>query len=205
MPTYTYTTGIPNGPNNPSTDQPNMKTNNDSNNSIWAEDHYGFNVANGGTHKQVRMPVLGSVPGSTIAGEGTLYTKTTSGNGELFFTPDATGDEYQMTTTSTGDIATFGTNTPYTANHTGGWTFLPGGLVMAYGVRAETNSTNVTISFPITFTTVYSLVVTQGKVSGTVNETGFYYRNITTTGFDIRQTSTVNHTFEYSFYAIGIL
>ena len=47
-----YNLNIPNGPDNPSTDQPNMKTNTNSISSFVAVDHVGFNSSSGGTHLQ---------------------------------------------------------------------------------------------------------------------------------------------------------
>lgn len=46
----TYTTGIPDTPNNPSNDQPNMKVNTNSINSLIQIDHHGFNDNLGGYH-----------------------------------------------------------------------------------------------------------------------------------------------------------
>ncbi len=56
MTNYAYTTGIPNGALTPSQNRPTMTQNNDSNNSIWNEDHNGFNDNVGGTHQFMRMP-----------------------------------------------------------------------------------------------------------------------------------------------------
>lgn len=62
MPTFAYNTGIPNGPNNPSDDQPLMQTNTNSINSIIGVDHYTFgtgaSVTNGsdGYHKIIHLP-----------------------------------------------------------------------------------------------------------------------------------------------------
>lgn len=73
----TYTTGIPDAPNNPSTDQPNMKVNNDSNSAIWLEDHYGFNDNLGGEHKQVtysKLNIGDNVPGVPADPNSVTYT-----------------------------------------------------------------------------------------------------------------------------------
>lgn len=50
---FTFNTGIPDSANNPSFDQPDMKTNNQSNLSIWNVDHRTFNANDSGTHKKV--------------------------------------------------------------------------------------------------------------------------------------------------------
>lgn len=56
MSNYSYTTGIPNGSLTPAQNRPTMTQNNDSNNSIWTEDHNGFNDNVGGSHQFMRMP-----------------------------------------------------------------------------------------------------------------------------------------------------
>lgn len=70
MGNFAFIPNIPDGPNNPSQDQPNMKTNTNSDQSIWAVEHLGFNTNNGGTHLQTGFanfqssPVLPSDPGA---------------------------------------------------------------------------------------------------------------------------------------------
>lgn len=50
-----YNLDIPDAPNNPSVDQPNMRTNTNSINTIIAVDHYTFADTPSGTHKQVTL------------------------------------------------------------------------------------------------------------------------------------------------------
>jgi hypothetical protein len=57
---FTFNTSIPAAANNPSVDQPDMLTNNQSTDSILAVDHISFNTANGGNHLQVHMPFFRS-------------------------------------------------------------------------------------------------------------------------------------------------
>ena len=54
---FPYTTGIPNPPDNPSSDVSNMQTNTNTINSWVAVDHIGFNNAAGGLHKQVSFAI----------------------------------------------------------------------------------------------------------------------------------------------------
>ena len=66
-----YELNIPDGPNNPSQDQPKMKINTNAVNTILATDHVSFNTASGGTHKQVTLssknvPVAQTDPQSII-------------------------------------------------------------------------------------------------------------------------------------------
>ncbi len=71
---FTFDTTIPAAGNKPSVDQPKMKTNNASTNSIIAVDHYTFESLNAGKHKQVTFPasvVPGAFPLDPIS---SLYT-----------------------------------------------------------------------------------------------------------------------------------
>jgi len=51
----TYTLNIPDAPNNPSNDQPNMKTNTNSISDIIDVDHYTFDKTPSGKHRQVTL------------------------------------------------------------------------------------------------------------------------------------------------------
>lgn len=126
---FNYTPGIPNGPNNPSDDQPNMKDNNDSNLAIWNIDHYGFVNPLGGWHKNIRLPqIAGNTdptavnPGNGFpANAGQIYTRTINGDLELFYESSA-GVVNQLTAAI---IPTPGVN---------GYTFLPGGILVQWGL-----------------------------------------------------------------------
>lgn len=213
----TFTNTIPATNNNPSNDQPGMLVNNASTNTWVAIDHYGFGDNNGGLHKWARMPVQLAVPGGTIAGEGTIYTKT-AGEGSLFYTPDATADEYQITRTIHASKALFGLNTNnyngVGANYNGGWTFLPGGLLLQYGTFLplspffNTNS-NGLISFPVSFTaTPFQIILTWIGQSG-INPTdnpALSYRNgsLSTTQFRWENSEASKLYDGISWMAIGV-
>ena len=186
--TFTFNNAIPAAGNNPSSDQPGMLTNNISNALIWAVDHYGFGVANGGSHQCVRMPFTGggAIPTGLIANEVTLYPKTASGNSNLFLTNGNSGDEYQMTNVNhtffpqMGTYLAYGTAAPAGFTKLGGWTFLAGnggnvalaiaatgGLIFQYGsfYRTSFNSGSFNdgktgvIDFPRPFLTDCFIVV----------------------------------------------
>lgn len=55
MPNFIFNDAIPDAANNPSFDQPDMKTNNISTNGILAIDHVSFNTNFGGNHLQVHL------------------------------------------------------------------------------------------------------------------------------------------------------
>jgi hypothetical protein len=73
--TITYTLGIPNAPNNPSNDQPNMKVNNDANSQIWSIDHVTFASTPAGTHNHVTFANSQSNPG-LAANTTQIYPKS---------------------------------------------------------------------------------------------------------------------------------
>jgi len=80
--TISYTTGIPAANNNPSTDQPNMKTNNDNIKAIIAVDHATFDASNSGTHNHVTFTSTQTDP-SLSASQTQIYPKT-FGTGTTF-------------------------------------------------------------------------------------------------------------------------
>ncbi len=144
MTNYGYTRDIPAANHNPSVDQPSMKTNTNSIGSLIGEDHYTFGVSNGGFHKQIRLPDLTNINSLAprIANSGTLWTQKAISTGvtqesNLFYVPDQTTDEYQLTRTITASKTLFGLNIQnyngVGSAFEGGWTFLPGGLLLQYG------------------------------------------------------------------------
>jgi hypothetical protein len=201
MTQYTYIRDIPNGPNDPADDQPNMKINTNSTDSIFAEDHYSFNVPDGGFHKQVRMDSLLAQPTPLPTDGGTLYVKDseTAGGvlrGQLFFASDnvmAAANEFQITRTIPSQFGFFGTNGSYTvgpfpiapATANGGWTFLPGGLIMMYGIYQNTIGglgTSGSVSFPFSFpNTLFNVQISIGAAAastlnlGSTSLSGFNY------------------------------
>lgn len=173
MTVFIFNNGVPAANNNPSSDQPDMLINNQSNEAIWAVDHYGFNEAPdfGGLHKQVRLPELAVIPPGLVADEGTLYTKLADGTSQLFYSNEVSGNEYQMTRATDADFASFSTLNPYGAppvgqTWRGGWTFLPGGLLLQYGFVVNTTflpplaPTFGTTNFPRAFSTTCFAVYT---------------------------------------------
>jgi hypothetical protein len=177
-----YFTNIPFASNDPSIDQPNMQTNTNSI-SAWVDvDHYGFkNASNlGGLHTQVTMPVLGAIPARLLSTSGILYTKnvpvytaTPQSANTLFYTAGTSAKEYQITRTINNNTQfnLFSTQTAYqaTANaeFKGGWTFLPGGMLLMYGTVTNLVApftVPVTVPFPIEFTVnPYSITATVTK------------------------------------------
>ncbi len=216
MTNYPYFRNIPGSQNNPSNDQSPMRTNTNSSDSLIAEDHYSFGVTNGGFHKQVRLVDFSTFPLGTINGIGTLYTRlatstSPSTESNLFYIPDTKPfpqdpDQYQLTRTITGSFPQFGTDLTYgmpaDPGRLGGWTFLPGGLLLQYGTQAHTSSTNTSVLFPVAFTTVFS-VTTGGEAVGDEDRANIAIRSLSTTGFTAHTTSSSDLT-KIHWMAIGV-
>lgn len=140
----------------------------------WAAVNHYFNVANGGKHKFVQMPIT-TIP-TTAANEGALYTKVANGQSNLFYTCDNGTREYQITrcNDSATPFSRFGTNTAYGSppagfTQEGGWTFLPGGLLFQYGFYGKSGDTGSsgTVQYPTSFTTAtFSVQLVGYRTSG---------------------------------------
>jgi hypothetical protein len=159
---YAYKKDIPAANHNPSVDQPDMKDNTNAIANLIGEDHYTFGVANGGFHKQIRLPKLNTTADLSprISNSGTLWTQVNTSVGastetNLHYIPGTGANDYQLTRCIASGAALFGTTTQnyngVGASYFGGWTFLPGGLLMQYGFFNNTGNPN-----PITFPVVFS-------------------------------------------------
>jgi hypothetical protein len=162
---------------------------------VEAINHVAFNQVGKGKHTFLQMPEQVSAP-TTLANEAGFYSKvgTNPAESNLFFRGENNGFEYQLTRADQTNIATFSNNTAYVANHLGGWTFLPGGLIMQYGTRTTTTATG-TITFPRAFTTaVYSINLSFSRVGGTTTQQTRIesFNSATLTGFDFSSTSANN-------------
>lgn len=204
MPSFAYNTGIPAAADNPSNDQPDMLQNTNSINSIIAVDHYSFGSSANfdGFHKQITLPVLGSIP--TIAsGQGSVYTKTATTasahtESTLFYSPDTTGNEYQLSRTISTSFSTFSTNGAYGTppggfTQIGGWTYLPGGMLFQYGFfgKAAALGNSGTIQYPVAFTTsAFSINVTLIRAATNSHPISMPATSSSTTSFQFQTDST---------------
>jgi hypothetical protein len=137
----TFNTGVPAAANNPSNDQNPMRVNNVSNAAIWNVDHFGFGLNEGGWHNIIHLPaqLADPAPATSPVNAGQLYTKTVSGDLELFY--ESSGGIISQLT-ATGITPTPGVN---------GYTFLPGGILLQWGVINFSASSALTGS--VLFTT----------------------------------------------------
>ena len=150
--------------------QKDLNNNFQSANTIFGKNHYPFDEASAkrGKHSFVEMVNNVTKP-TTFNNEGTLYTRPFSlgGDTDLWYIPDVTGGglEYQLTRVTTANFTTFGTmlndypagdgSGNVGAQFSGGWTFLPGGILYQYGslLVASLTFSSGFVKFPVQFTT----------------------------------------------------
>jgi hypothetical protein len=210
---YAYNKDIPQSNHNPSQDQPKMKENTNSILNLIGEDHYTFGVANGGFHKQMRIPALTNTAAlaARISNSGTLWTQVNTSVGastetNLHYIPGTGANDYQLTRCIASGFAQFSTNATYgappDASRDGGWTFLPGGMLLQYGT--VTVNTDTVVPFPVVFSSVPFSVVVNGFYNS--NSRSFtWVKTISTTGFTaaVRDSSGSNVLTTISWMAIG--
>lgn len=163
----TYTRSIPNSGESLGGTRDRIRTNFEEIFDVVAINHTNFNELGEGKHKFLQMPIQASAP-TTAASEGGFYTKTVSGAAQAFFRSESNGSEYQMTSVSDANIATFAVNSvAYVDDNDGGWTFLPGGLILQYGRRTSPGSSG-TVTYPRAFPSgnaAFSIIVTNERNS----------------------------------------
>jgi hypothetical protein len=144
----------------------------------FSRNHTAFSdlTASNGKHKFVEILNSAGIPAPApglAVNSGTVYTNTvgTPSESQAFYTPDATGSAFQLTTALSASVAQFGVMLPYPAPpiapvllRNGGWTFLPGGLIIQYGHYQNINlpiftSGSTTVLFPIAFPNACYLVL----------------------------------------------
>lgn len=185
MPTFNYTTNIPDANNNPSADQPDMKINTNSIDSLLNVDHYSFEESGfDGTHRQVQLRNAAGGSGTIPAGLqgngwGTLYGSSTGGSSELYFVRGATATGIRLTGPGTPTPAA----TPATNQTSNGYTFLPGGLLFQFGLTDPTGA-SLTVAFPITFTTAV-LSLTLGPITNGATRFFTIENSVSTSGFTV--------------------
>lgn len=179
---FTFNSNIPAASNNPSSDQPLMLTNNQSTEGIIGIDHVTFNTLGGGQHLQVtfngnNVPIPPVVP-------PILFTNTIAGLPQLFFySGDATHSSSQY------------------VNATQGSTFLLGGIILKWGLKAGLVVDNQTITFSVPFpNNCYTVVATPVRAALSPSLYFTVAATPSVTGFVIRTTLSLD---ALSYIAIG--
>lgn len=175
--TFSYY-NTPNATSDPADDQPLMNVNFSSISQLINVDHVGFNVENGGQHRQVTFtPIstnLSNAPSLFIDGEDGAGNPLPGNISQLFF--------------YTGNAVQGQNNYVCTAN---GSTFAFGGIIVKWGIVASPVD-NVQINFPIAFpNNCFSVVATPIKSGSVSSLTGFTLKqDPSTTGFILRFSGT---------------
>lgn len=153
--TIPYNTSVPNAPNDPSFDQPDMKTNTQSINSIIGVDHVTFNASGGGQHLQVTFN-SNNVPTPPVS-PPILFTNIQDGAGNnlpgglpqiFFYSGDAAHSKNQYVSTTNGS------------------TLLPGGIILKWATVNIAAGFTQTIMFPVAFPTAcFNVVVSINATS----------------------------------------
>lgn len=199
-----YFPNIPAATDNPSVSQGDIQTNFGTINSSFNLNHVslGSGLGTAGKHNFVEMPNQVSTP-ATISGEGTLYTKSATGS-QLFYVADnQPTDLYQLTRTIHASYSRFGTNTNYSGSLNGGWTFLPGGMLLQYGLASSITAPGTgVVLFPVTFTTgVFTLSITPIRNSSNVD---IVYASATAGLASFSYRNTASGISQFYWMAIGI-
>jgi len=198
-----YTTGIPNAPNNPSSDQPLMQTNTTSIDTWVQQDHIGFNTNNGGYHSTIHAqqqgtwdPVARTGAPASVTGFQEIFS--------LLYTPNTTGgaqDTQLFTQTGNGGVSQLSGNLAPGANLSDGWVWV-GGLLVQWGYEDIDFSAGGSITGSVTF---------KDRVTGAIPFPKYCYgvwTNLLVTfsslpsssgSVNIRQSSLSNTGFHYQF------
>jgi len=193
----TFNPNIPQPTDDLSDSQGDLLNNNLALDASFSINHAAFSdtTADNGKHTYVEMLNNGAIPAGLASGQGTIYVKSILGRSQLFYSPGNTTNEYQITRTITPDYATFAVNT---GAGTSGWTFLPGNLLMQWGIGSGSSI----VTYPVAFTSdVFNVQLTM--IRNSTNKDVLYVKpgTVTTTAFQVIDTSSGN-----SFYwmAIGL-
>jgi hypothetical protein len=180
--TITYTAGIPNAPNNPSVDQPNMKANNDANLAIWGIDHVSFNAGTSGIHNQVTF-AANNVP-AVPTSPPVLFTNNVASIPQLFFYSGSAAQGMNQ----------------YIASGNGS-TFCLGGIILKWGTYmtgGDGNSINFAVAFP---NGCFNVQVTIQSGSSPNSQIYVKMGTVTVSSFQTAKTGSSNYPIFYT--AIG--
>lgn len=170
--TISYNLGIPASGNNPSVDQPNMRTNNDNIPVLISVDHVDFNTSGSGRHLQVTFN-SNNVPVPPVS-PPVLFTKDDAhALPQIFY--------------YTGDSAH--SSNQYVENQNGS-TMLFGGFILKWGKQLAA-ANNTTLSFTSAFpNNCYSVTVSGGLTSGTQPTINVNPGSVSVVGFTLKITGT---------------
>lgn len=194
--TFSYDGTLPNPPNDPADDVDQMQTNSASISSLIAIDHTGFNVALGGTHKQVTFasdnpPAVPTTPPVlfTNTQDGAAAPNTLPGGipGLFFYSGTATQGQRNNIVAAKGSVVLFG------------------GIIIKWGTISFTASSKAVVfatdssNFP---NNLFSIILTAFTTTPAINGTlGYVPTGAGTGGFTAYQLGS--NPLTASYIAIG--
>lgn len=174
-----YNLDVPNPPNNPSQDVPLMYTNTNSISNLINIDHFGFKNNLGGYHQQVTL-LNESAPGFGTA--SAVFFANLQGGQSWPFWQNAAGTSQLLS----------GIPSVNSAN-TGGYTYLPGGLLMQFGIATGLVEGSTTVGFSgstMAFPNGIFAVYLQAIRGSTSDVDALYVKSISKSGFVVVNTSS---------------
>lgn len=163
MPTFTYNNGIPSAPNNPSDDQPKMRTNTNSIDSIIDVDHYSFESSGSrdGHHKHVHL--YNEAPPALDGANAVFFSQS--------ITSDGNTNAWPIWRNIAGNwpiMRDFPIGLPT------GQAWIPGGILLKWGVfdaAPGTIANGQAIGFISAFSTAVFTVLITGETASTNDKT----------------------------------
>ncbi len=198
MTIFTYSPTIPNPPDDPADDVSQMQTNSASIFGLIAIDHVGFNLTNGGQHKQVTFNApLGSDPGQPTP-ISTLYTKTSSSSNtqDLYFQNGSAVSGVNQLTGGGGYVTTWAQFASY-----GGVNPFPQSLSFTgFNVSSivQTDIGTYTVSFIRNYLSTFGGFFYAVQITSSLNSNGFAVqiqsRNTNNMSFTVRSNGKPNNS-----------
>lgn len=201
---FPYKLNIPFATHNPSTDQPDMETNNNSISQLISIDHIGFNVNGSGIHKQVTL--LNEAAPGLGDGSGTLFANVDT---------NLATNSWPYWQNALGTFQIFGPNAiSIVPGVNNGYATLPGGMYINWGIVPAGSftgpvlfATPPNVNFPNVCWNVQATVLNTGNSFspaafqivaiefGTVSKTQFNYFN--------KSLDAVNNQLPFFWVALG--
>jgi hypothetical protein len=204
--TLPYNTGFPTTNDSLGTTRNKFFANTASIKTFLDVNHYDFGNTLYGNHKWVLYGrQTGTFPDTTTPSALAIATYGSSDGTrtQLWYQPsnDATGAKAIQLTAGDVTAATFSTNTVYATDLNGGWTFLPGKMLLQYGYFDP--NTIIAITFPINFSAApYSIQLTGEAGNSTAFRANIRLGTLTASGFTFE--GSINSNFTPVFWtAIG--
>lgn len=142
-----------------------------------------------GKHKFLQMPEQAADP-ATAVNEGGLYVKETNSRATLYWRNENNGNAVQLTRGVPTKSAT-------------GETYLPGGIILKWGIGTFPNSNQVTINYGGTaYASIYQVVATLSTANSFADREKFNISDVGTTSFKAWVKNSTNANVRW--FAIGV-